>query len=268
MYYKLYIDSVFILQMTGNVYLLSLAGQILECTATHRRIWAGAAMGALFSCIAVTLPLGTAGMRSALSAVPVSLGMLWAVYRIGRLRRLLRASLVLAGCGFFLGSGMIWILNCLRTVLRGNVSLIVTLAAEYAAYRILAAILRRMKRERDNCLRTVEICVPGERLRVQALVDTGNHLSDPVSGAPVNLIGRKLAKRLKPAFRPEKYHAVPFQSVGKDRGILPAYEIPEIVIEAQAQAIRREHVIVAVCNTGISEDGVYQMILNPRLLEG
>ena len=31
MYYKLYIDSVFLLQMTSNLYLLSLAGKILLC---------------------------------------------------------------------------------------------------------------------------------------------------------------------------------------------------------------------------------------------
>ena len=48
MYYKLYIDSVFILQITGNFYLLSLTGMILGCTATHKRIWFGAAAGALW----------------------------------------------------------------------------------------------------------------------------------------------------------------------------------------------------------------------------
>lgn len=53
MYYKLYIDSFFILQMTGNLYLLSLAGKILGCTATHVRIWLGAAAGASIACMAV-----------------------------------------------------------------------------------------------------------------------------------------------------------------------------------------------------------------------
>ena len=120
MYYKLYIDSVFILQTAGNLYLLSLAGRILECTATHKRILAGAVMGALLSCTAVMIPVGTMGVRIAVSAVPVSLFMLRAVFRIGRCRKLLYASLVLAGCGFFLGSVMIWILNRLRTVLKGN----------------------------------------------------------------------------------------------------------------------------------------------------
>lgn len=58
MYYKLYLDSVFILQMTSNLYLLSLAGKILGCTATHRRIWFGAAVGALMVCMVILVPAG------------------------------------------------------------------------------------------------------------------------------------------------------------------------------------------------------------------
>ncbi len=56
MYYKLYIDSVFILQTVSNLYLLSLSGRVLGCTATHLRIWLGAAMGAAMLCAAVFVP--------------------------------------------------------------------------------------------------------------------------------------------------------------------------------------------------------------------
>ena len=269
MYYKLYIDSVFILQMASNLYLLSLAGQILECTATHKRIWMGAAAGAAMVCIAIVAPVGTVGVRILVSAIPVSMCMLRAAFRISRGKKLIHASLVMAGCGFFLGSVMIWILNRLRTVLRGRVSLLITLVTGYLSYRILLGLLVMMRRRKENCLRTVEIYVPEsqQKIRVQALLDTGNHLADPISGAPVSLISRKLAGQVRSAFRPEKYHAIPFRSVGKDRGMLSAYELPELVIEGQEQTVRKEHVIVAICNTGISEESIYQMILHPRLLE-
>ena len=269
MYYKLYIDSVFILQMTSNLYLLSLAGQILKCTATHKRIWMGAAAGAAMICIAIAAPVGTVGIRILISAIPVSMCMLRAAFRICHGKKLIHASLVLAGCGFFLGSMMIWILNRLRTVMRGHVSLLITLLTGYLSYRILFKLLVIMRRRRENCLRTVEIYVPElqQKVCVQALLDTGNHLTDPVSGAPVSLISKKLADQMKSVFRTEKYHAIPFRSVGKDRGVLNAYELPELVIEGQEQTIRKKHVIVAICDTGISEESIYQMILHPRLLE-
>lgn len=269
MYYKLYIDSVFVLQMTCNLYLLSLAGQILKCTATHKRIWMGAAVGAVMVCIVIAVPAGMVGIRILVSAVPVSMCMLRTAFRICRGRKLIHASLVLAGCGFFLGSMMIWTLNRLRIVMRGQASFLITLVTGYVSYRILLKLILFLQHKKEEYLRTVEIYIPKQqhKIRTQAFIDTGNHLVDPISGAPVNLISDRLAKQLEPAFIPEKYHAIPYSSVGKDRGVLSAYELPELTIEGQEQIVRKERVIVAICNTGISEESIYQMILHPRLLE-
>ena len=269
MYYKLYIDSVFILQMTSNLYMLFLTGRILKCTATHRRIWFGAMIGAVIFSAVIMVPVGMVGIRILISAIPVSMCMLSVSFRIYHSKKLIRGSLVMAGCGFFLGSIMIWILNRLRMVLRGNMSLIITLITGYLSYRIMLKIIMAIRKRKENCLRTVAIYVPklGKELQVQALLDTGNHLSDPISRAPVCLISEKLASQIDSVFMPEKYHAIPFQSIGKDRGILNAYELPELIVEDMEENIRKKHVIVAICNTGIPEESIYQMILHPRLLE-
>lgn len=269
MYYKLYIDSVFILQMTSNLYLLSLAGRILRCTATHRRIWLGAAVGALFVCAAIAVPFGTVGIRTVSGALPVSMCMLGVAFRMKFGKKLIHASLVMAGCGFFLGSVMIWILNRIRTVLNGNTGMLIVLLTGYVSYRIMLKIVVTVQQRKESSLRTVEIYVPatGDRVRVQALLDTGNHLADPVSGAPVSLISRKLSEQIASCFIPEKYHVIPFRSIGKDRGILHAYELPELIVLDGGGSIRKEHAIVAICNTGISDESIYQMILHPLLLE-
>ncbi len=269
MYYKLYIDSVFIMQLTTNLYLLSLAGKFLRCTATHGRKYLGAVSGALLSCLAMVLPVGSMGARIFISALPVSMCMMCITYRIHNMKKLIHSSLVMAGCGFFLGSVMIWILKRLRVVLRGRESLFLTLFIGYLAYRILAALLGMVMARNRNSLRTVRFYVPalGQEIRVSAFVDTGNHLVDPMSGKPVSVVSRRIAQCMASCFRPEKYHAVPYQSVGKDKGFLNAYEVPEIIIESEEQEIRKEHVIVAICDAGISKESVYQMILHPRLLE-
>ncbi|MCM1123230.1 MAG: sigma-E processing peptidase SpoIIGA [Eubacterium sp.] len=269
MYYKLYIDSIFILQMTSNLFMLSLTGRILKCTATHRRIMFGAFLGAAVFCAVIAAPVGTVGIRMLLGAVPVSMCMLRVSFRIHHSRNLLHGSLAMAGCGFFLGSIMIWVLNRLRMVLKGNVSLIITLATGYLSYRLLLKIIMTARQRKESCIRTVVIFVPAldKEIRVRALFDTGNHLTDPISQAPVCLISRSLAEQIRSLFQPEKYHAIPFSSVGKDRGMLEAYELPELVVEDGEQSIRKERVIVAICNTGIPEESIYQMILHPRLLE-
>ncbi len=269
MYYKLYIDSVFILQMTTDLYLLSLAGQIMRRTATRRKIWLGAAVGAGMGCLCLMLPVFTVGGRLLLGSIPVSMCMMCLTYQIHGVRSLLRASLLMAAAGFFLGGGMIWILNRLRVVVKGGGSLFLTLTAGAVSYLALRAVLQWLLRRREDSLRTVRVYVPslGQEIRIRALVDTGNHLSDPISGAPVSIISRKIARCMASCLSQEKFHAVPYRSVGKQGGILSAYELPEMRIEEAGGMLRREHVIVAVCDTGISEDSDYQMILHPGLLE-
>lgn len=268
MYYKLYIDSVFVLQITGNFYLLSLAGKILGCTATHRRIWLGAAAGAVLTCIMIFVPMGPLFMRMLTGAVPVSMLMLYITFRIRRGRNLIHGSLIMAGCGFFSGSIMIWILNRLRMVLKDG-GMVVTLVSGYLSYRIIRGMTGYFQSRKESCIREVTVYVPdlGHDIRIQAFLDTGNQLADPVSGAPVSVISRKLADEMGSCFKPEKYHAIPFRSVGRKSGILDAYELPELIIESQGRNIRKAHVILAICDDGISEESICQMILHPRLLE-
>ena len=269
MYYKLYIDSVFILQMITDLYLLSLAGQLLRRTATRRKKWLGAVVGAGMSCLFLMMPVSTVGGRLLLGALPVSMCMICLTYRIYGIRSLLRASLAMAAAGFFFGSAMIWILNRLRFIMKGKGSPFLSLTAATLAYVVLRLLIGRLMRRRADTLRTVCLYAssPGQEIRVQALVDTGNHLTDPISGAPVSLISRRIARCLAPCLVEEKYHAIPYHSVGRQNGILSAYELPGMRIEEAGEVLVREHIIVAICDAGISEDSAYQMILHPGLLE-
>jgi sigma-E processing peptidase SpoIIGA len=242
---------------------------MLGCTATHKRIWLSAIVGAGITCMAITIPIGIMGIRLLLSAIPVSMIMLRLAYGERGVGKLIHSSLCMAGCGFFLGNVMIWLLNRMKILFKGHNSLLITLVIEYLAYIIMYRIIVWIQRRKESCLRTVQIYVPtlGQNVRVKALVDTGNHLVDPVSGAPVSIISEKLARCISPCFCPEKYHAIPYQSVGRDRGVLSAYELSGIIIEDCGRQIRKDSAIVAICDTGIPEESIYQMILHPRLLK-
>lgn len=267
MYYKLYIDSVFLMQLGMNLYLLALAGKVLKCTATHFRIFLGALAGAALSCMALVIPVSSLYMRILLSAIPVSMCMIRVCFGIKR--SLFRSSLIMAGCGFFIGSIMIWVLNRLRMIMNDGVGMTVIMAVGYLAYRILSVLIEWLQKRKDSVMRMVQVPVPGlkQNIRIRALVDTGNHLTDPVSGKPVCIVSEKMARVIESSFLPEKYHAIPYSSVGKEKGMLNAYELPYVVLEDSFGEIRKEQVIFAICNVGISESSPYQMILHPRLLE-
>ena len=61
MYYEVYLDSIFLICFCMNRYLLGLAVLCLPCTATHVRLWAGAAVGAMGELLSLLIPVGPFG---------------------------------------------------------------------------------------------------------------------------------------------------------------------------------------------------------------
>ncbi|MBO5207945.1 MAG: sigma-E processing peptidase SpoIIGA [Lachnospiraceae bacterium] len=271
MYYKLYIDSVFFIQFVMNLYLLSITGKVLKCTATHRRILLGALFGAGMICLVILLPIGTIKIRLICGILPVSMCMMRMVFGIRTLEMLLKSSLLMGMCGFFFGSIVTWldgrVVGKIFYGAKTGYNIWSVFFYGYVGYSILKFLIHRMEKGKKNDIREVHVPLKEKKVEMKALVDTGNHLADPVSGAPVCIVSEKAARLLQNDFLPEHFHAIPYRSVGKQSGVLEAYELPELIIEDTYREIHRKKVIVAICNAGISEDSIYQMILHPQLLE-
>lgn len=267
MYYKLYIDSVFFIQFVMNLYLLSITGKVLKCTATHGRILTGALLGAGMICLVILLPAGSLRIRLIVGVIPVSMCMIRVVFAIRPFRLLVRSAAVMAVCGFFMGSVVLWLSERSAWVEKWRYGIWTVAFWGYIGYRFLRFLIRRLHREKMSDLKEIRISFGEKNFRMKALLDTGNHLYEPISGAPVCLLAESAVGEFREFFLPEKYHAIPYRSVGRRQGILDAYELPELVIEDTYREICCKRVIVAVCNTGISKDSVYQMILHPQLME-
>ena len=267
MYYKVYIDSVFLIQVVMNLYLLSITGKILKCTATHGRIFAAAVLGGTLICLVILMPIGNIKLRLLLGVIPVSVCMLRVAFAIRPPRLLIGNSLIMAGCGFLQGSIVTWILRCFSSLGFERFGVWILILSGLIGYVLLQLILSGTRRLNENPIRQIRIPTKNGSIHITALLDTGNHLSEPVMGLPVCIISKEASVLLEEMFLPERYHAIPFKSVGNERGILDAYELPEIVIEDACREIRCKKVILAICNTGISKDSVYQMILHPQLMK-
>ena len=268
MYCKLYLDSFFLQQVILNLYMLALVKKIMKCTATHFRIFLGAITGALITCACMLIPLDTLYGRLLIGVVPSEICMLWIAFRtVGK--TLGKACLIAGGCSFFIGSIIMWILSRFRQNMNTGEELLLMLAGGYGAYRILERLWRWMEKrqKKEQFLVSIPCSKQETPVRVRAFVDTGNRLVDPVSGKPVCLISDREAARIAENFRPEKYHIIPYQSVGKSRGMLDAYELPVLYLEDSVNRWECRQVIVAICNTGIAKEDSCQMILHPGVLE-
>ena len=267
MYYKLYIDSVFFIQFVMNLCLLSITGKILKCTATHLRIIFGALLGAVIICLVILLPLFNMKIRLIIGAIPVSMIMIRVVFKVHTPRLLIKSCMVMAFYSFLLGSIVLWLDSRFAWPVWLRYSIRTFVLFIFFGYGIIVFLIRKFQKEKTDELKEIRIPIDGHNVHMKALLDTGNHLAEPVSGAPVCILSESAAKELQAYFIPEKYHAIPFRSVGKSSGIMDAYELPELVIKDTYRDICCKRVIVAICNTGISKDSIYQMILHPGLIE-
>ncbi|ATW25050.1 sigma-E processing peptidase SpoIIGA [Candidatus Formimonas warabiya] len=137
---------------------------------------------------------------------------------------------------------------------------------------------------------SLEIMIEKKSLMVEALIDTGNELRDPLSQKPVIIVEYQALRNILPAdFRQwyEKYGAedvtkvmehsggavwttkvrmVPFNSIGKHHGILLGYK-PDLVTIFGQQKTCTKDVIICLYHKPLSTSGGYRAVLNPEVFE-
>ena len=106
----------------------------------------------------------------------------------------------------------------------------------------------------------------GEDVVVRALFDTGNLLADPVTGKPVSIIEETEEIKQWMTRYPHKYKIIPYQSIGKEHGILEGIVVDELMIQKEKEQVVKKETIVALYKGKLSKDGAFQMILNHSLI--
>lgn len=265
MYYEVYLDSIFLICFCMNRYLLGLTALRLSCTATHGRLWMGAAVGAAGNLLTFLVPAGVLPLRMVLSAACLY-GMVGITFRCWWGRGLLKIAESLCVC-FFLFGGMLAVLLRLLPGREGwlasGAAVLLMGAGCYEGIRLL--VLHRRRNE-ESCS-VILYGEDGHSVQVKGLVDTGNSLKEPISGRPVAVLERKVWEELYPREAPPGMRVIPYHSVGKTAGILTGYPVKRL--EVEIEGIRRvcEEVYIAIWQEKLSETGAYSILLQPSMFE-
>lgn len=105
-----------------------------------------------------------------------------------------------------------------------------------------------------------------KKVTVEALIDSGNSLVEPISKKPVCIVERSLYDFLFQG-QTNGFRVIPYHSIGKTKGILPGYLLSDLWIKRGGPDIHRKDIYVAICDEQIrscKESGV-KMILNPQI---
>lgn len=129
----------------------------------------------------------------------------------------------------------------------------------------------------------------GDSIKMKAMLDTGNGLKDPITGVPVIVVEKE---RLS-GFLPEeilnhtediikgdwsnleenlgyraRFRIIPFQSIGKQNGMLLGFKVDEVKVMNDIQEIINHNVIVGLYNQSLSKANTYSALIGLDMLEG
>lgn len=244
-----YLDSVFLLNALMDYLLVLCTGRLAGIPLQRKRYILAAVLGGIYA-VAVFLP-----NLEFLAAFPIKLaaGALISLTAFGGEEKLLRLTLLL----FLIACGMAGCVLALALLAGGRIPMAsgvfytdvnakVLMVAAAVAYLILTLIFRASARHglRGELL-PVQVCIDNQMLSLTALLDTGNELRDPVTGAPVLIVAQHALDRLlSPAVQrllnndkspvdlleslcctaPKlRFHLLPYHAVGLSGGLLLAF---------------------------------------------
>ena len=267
MHYELYVDSLFLVNFVMNLYLLLLVDRSSLRTATPGRLLAGAAVGGVSGLLPFVLP-GTWIWKAIAAGAAGTVGMILAAFPVKSLRMFLKLTERLLLYSFCMGGALLFLIRSipsLRSALTGIFGIM-------GAGGVCFLFLRRLRPEgRRKCsLCRATLTAGSVRLKVTALVDSGNSLTEPISGEPVCIVEKEIMEQLWKERPPEGCRAIPYHSIGKEHGILEGYRLPELRLEYDGIVRNFRKVYIAVSPQGIDGAGTAEadsvkMIINPAL---
>lgn len=244
---QVYADVLFLINFCMNLVILHICEKLLACGAKKWRICLAAAGGGVYS-VCIFFP-----QAAVLYTIILKLAVSAAIVLISFPTKSPKAFLLRLGMfylvSFALGGACMAVMYF--TDIGGKTGAIVKNGAFYmqlplrtvafsalAAYVLIRAVSFMMKRIRSRKIYEVTIRMGENVVKTRGLLDTGNSLSEPVSGRPVPVAEWRVVSSLLPAgctkdnfiryVPPERIKLIPYKSVGNENGVMWAVRADEM----------------------------------------
>ena len=262
MKYEIYIDSLFLLNLGMNLYLLELTNIIFHHTATWKRVILGAVCGSVLAVVPLIFQINilAAGVAGLFLSV---LGMSLITFRVAEIGAYLHLLEILAVMTFVLSAVLQYVLQKLPPDYRLPMEGLLFVGG--VCFLLLRGVLQRSIRRPSEC--KVTLWNDKTKIRINAIVDTGNSLIEPISGAPVAVLDKKVFENLFCNDKPAGFRVIPYHSIDKKAGLMPGYLIPEMQIEQNGFYRQYKNIYVGVRQEETGECENYKMIINPDMLK-
>lgn len=259
MQYELYIDVFFLVNFMMDYMMLAITGKILRCSASCKRWCLGAAVGSALTCAVIVLPISYAFVKFILFHGFVNIVMIKTGLKIKWDRSFFQAYIVFYISGFLLGG----VFEFFRPYIRVGSFFFAFAVVSYFVTIGIWNLLSFFNRQREFRYRAV--LIKGvKKIEVTAILDTGNTLRDPLTGAAVSVLCKTVAEKLWEPEDLEGIRWITYHSIGKSEGVMPLRRLDTIIL-LKKENIVIKHPYIAISEEKVSDDK-YALILNPDLL--
>lgn len=301
--YVVYFDQVFLLNLILDLVILWGAGRLAQARTTKWRLLAGAGIGALYS-LALFFPwydfLFTVLIKFVFSALmvlaafprltpkkfTVILGYFYLTsFTLGGIMFGIAYFLAPYGNPVDLIKGILVVANAHYQVVLFFTLAIVLIVLKFGLPVFKEKFLKKIFQV------ALTIRFGQDKLSMEALVDTGNSLKDPLTQMPVVVVEYEALKEILPARIREvfqqgnepdpmkllsslsgspwgtRFRVIPFNSLGRHNGMLMGFKPDEIEVLNGATPIRTREVIIGIYNKRLCPEGSYHALLHPGILQ-
>ena len=279
--YIVYLDVFFMINFIMDYMIILITSRIAKVKKKRIRQLAGAGCGALYSVIVIKpltnhlFKITLVNILIAAVMVLISFGFTSASVYIKNVFLLFVVSFTMSGIINYLYYSTV-IGKCVRNVLSGNSNKVVNarkfILVSVLAYILLSAIVRIIFSVRKDMelYYDVKITFRGKSVVVRGLYDTGNGLTEPVSGKMVHIAEYKILKPLLEGDEKakENIYVIPFHSIGEEDGIMYGIRMDEMVVLVDDEPKFLYNPIIGIYTGNVSKRGNYSVILNRETFDG
>lgn len=297
-----YPDQAFLVSLIMNGIILWGTARILRLPAGRWRILAGALTGGIYSFFAAFPHLGFLhgfGLKVFFSAV-----IILATFAPFNPRRFLSALAGFYVTSFIAVGTIVGAQHLINSDYRLTMAAhgLWQLLAKYIWYGLAACIMMiiamakwgsavfRKKALQDILRVPLKVLFGQDEIQVEALIDTGNQLQDPLTKIPVVVVEYAALRHLLPpevrlafekgaepdimevlealALTPwsTRFRVIPFTSLGKQNGLLMGFRPDRLEIYKNDCPVATENVIVGIYTRELSPEGAYRALLHPDII--
>lgn len=291
----MYIEDLLALNFFMNTSLLFLTARLMGRMVTKKRLLAGGFISALYS-LAIFLP-ASAVIFSWVGKIIASVIVVVFTFKPQRLAELMRLCGAFFLTSFFLAGTIfaLYFFSNAPAIIRGGVFYLETprpgmlFGGVLIALSLMLAVwhFSERQRKRKSFQMSLVICEDKHRVKVNALVDTGNQLRDPFSGKPLCVASCKALYSLLPEALAAAYEQgddpvaalstlesqqqtcfgiAPYRTL-ENVGMLVTYRPSLVLLEHGKFKEVRKDIVFALSTRPLSLDNDVEVLLHPFVLE-